>query len=40
MSDRGPTRVGLTMRGDQLDAFIANCEKLRAAANEKTEGGS
>ena len=36
-SDRyqGPTRAGLTMRVDQLDEFIANCEKLRAAAREE-----
>lgn len=36
-SDRyqGPTRAGLTMRVDQLDEFIANLEKLRAAAREE-----
>lgn len=36
-SDRyqGPTRAGLTVRVDALDAFITNLEKLRAAAKEE-----
>ncbi|MDD3927866.1 MAG: hypothetical protein PHT33_14545 [bacterium] len=32
---QGPTRSGLTVRVDALDAFIANLEKLRAAAKEE-----